>query len=146
MKYSQEQLTKHFGHPAGFSRTSNTLIRLFTLLESFNSDTAGLYAYLRSCRNTTDPKMQGIVWRSPEYLQAQSGLGRKAFDSRLAVLKKYGLVDTVKSPVVANKDYFVVLDPLSRDEFITRYPDQIDAFFTVVDEINDRTAADRDRR
>ncbi|WP_158555992.1 hypothetical protein [Peribacillus glennii] len=79
-------------------------------------------------------------------MQAQSGLGRKAFDSRLAVLKKYGLVDTVKSPVVANKDYFVVLDPLSRDEFITRYPDQIDAFFTVVDEINDRTAADRDRR
>jgi len=146
MEYSSEQLTKHFGDPTGFSRMSNTLVRLYPLLDGFDATTAGLYAYLRSWRNTTDPKMLGIVWHSRDYLQAQSGLGRKAFDSRLAALKKYGLVSVVKSPIVANKDHFVVHDPLTRDEFIVKYPKEVEAFFTKVDEINERTAADRERR
>ncbi|PJN90592.1 hypothetical protein CVN76_09545 [Bacillus sp. mrc49] len=146
MEYSPEQLMKHFGDPAGFSRMSNTLVRLYTLLDGFDVTTAGLYAYLRSWRNTTNEDMRGIVWHSREYLQAQSGLGRKAFDSRLRVLKECGLVAVIKSPVVANKDYFVVHDPLTRDEFIAKYPSEIKAFFTKVEEIQARIAEDREKR
>lgn len=72
--------------------------------------------------------MKGIVWHSREYLYAQSGLGRKSFNARIEVLKKYGLVDVVKSPMVPNKDYFVIHDPLSRDEFIAKYPDEVEKF------------------
>lgn len=146
MEYTEEQLVKQFGDPSGFSRVSNTLVRLYTLLDGFDATTAGLYAYLRSWRNTSNPDMFGIVWHSREYLYAQSGLGRKAFDSRLAVLKKYGLVDVVKSPQVPNKDYFVIHDPLTRDEFIEKYPDEVKRFFEKVEAINSKAAADRERR
>lgn len=146
MKYTSEKLTKHFGDPAGFSRVSNTLVRLYTQLEGFDATTVGLYAYLRSWRNSSDDEMKHIVWHSREYLYAQSGMGRKAFNARLAVLRKYGLVDIVKSPIVANKDYFVVHDPLTRDEFIEKYSDEIAKFFEKVDEIEKRNADDRKRR
>jgi hypothetical protein len=90
--------------------------------------------------------MKGIVWHSREYLYAQSGLGRKAFESRLNVLKKYGLIDVVKSPVVANKDYFVVHDPLSRDEFIEKYPTEVEQFFKEANGIEEKNMADREKR
>jgi hypothetical protein len=146
MNEPQDKLTKHFGDPNGFSRISNTLTRLYTQLEGFDATTVGLYAYLRSWRNTTDEKMKGIVWHSREYLYAQSGLGRKAFEARLKVLKKYGLVDVVKSPVVPNKDYFVVHDPLSRDEFIEKYPAEVEKFLKIVAEIEAKNEADREKR
>lgn len=146
MNESQDKLKKHFGDPNGFSRISNTLTRLYTQLEGFDATTVGLYSYLRSWRNTTDEKMKGIVWHSREYLYAQSGLGRKAFESRLRVLKKYGLVDVVKSPVVPNKDYFVVHDPLSRDEFIAKYPVEVEQFYKIAEEIEAKNLADREKR
>jgi hypothetical protein len=142
----QDKLKKHFGDPNGFSRISNTLTRLYTQLEGFDATTVGLYAYLRSWRNTADEKMKGIVWHSREYLYAQSGLGRKAFESRLRVLKKYGLIDVVKSPMVPNKDYFVVHDPLSRDEFIAKYPVEVEIFFKAASEIEEKNLADREKR
>jgi replication initiation and membrane attachment protein DnaB len=142
----KEKLTKHFGDPNGFSRISNTLTRLYTQLDGFDATTVGLYAYLRSWRNTRDEKMRGIVWHSREYLYAQSGLGRKAFEARLRVLKKYGLIDVVKSPVVPNKDYFVVHDPLTRDEFIEKYPAEVELFFKTAEEIEAKNLADREKR
>ena len=148
MEYSSEQLTKHFRRPVRLFRMSNTLVRLYPILEGFDATTAGLYAYMRSWRNSKegDP-MNGIVWHSRDYLQAQSGLGEKpSIQEELAVLKKYGLVSVVKSPTVANKDYFVVHDPLTRDEFIAKYPEEVEAFFIKVAEINARTVADRERR
>lgn len=45
MKYTQDQLTKHFGDERGFSRISNTLTRLYTQLDGFDATTVGLYAY-----------------------------------------------------------------------------------------------------
>jgi hypothetical protein len=146
MDYTPEQLKKHFGDETGFSRISNTLTRLYTQLEGFDATTVGLYAYLRSWRNTSDEKMRGIVWHSREYLQAQSGLGRKAFDARLRVLKKYGLVDVVKSPAVPNKDYFVILDPLSRDDFIEKYPAEVAEFFSIAADIEKKNVLDREKR
>lgn len=146
MKYTQDQLTKHFGDERGFSRISNTLTRLYTQLDGFDATTVGLYAYLRSWRNTSDEQMKGIVWHSREYLYAQSGLGRKSFNARIEVLKKYGLVDVVKSPMVPNKDYFVIHDPLSRDEFIAKYPDEVEKFFEKAEGIEAKIAADREKR
>src|SRR5690554_4070496 len=121
---NDELIKKHFGDEDGFSRVSNTLIRLYTLLDDFDVTTAGLYAYLRSWRNS-DPKseMYNTVWLSREYMYEQSGLKRKAFNKRLNVLRKYGLVSVVKSKTVANKDYFIVHDPLERDEFLRRFPE-----------------------
>ena len=146
MKYSDEQLTKHFGAPKGFSRVSNTLTRLYTLLDGFDASTIGLYAYLRSWRNTSDPNMKGIVWHSREYMYLQSGLGRTAFASRLNKLIEVGLVEIIKSPTIPNKDYFIVYDPLDRDTFIEKFGDKVDKFFNDVDELEDRLETDRLRR
>lgn len=143
---SEELLVKHFGNEDGFSRVSNTLTRLYTQLEGFDASTVGLYAYMRSWRNTTDPTMLNIVWHSREYLYAQSGLGRKAFGARLEVLKKYGLVDVVKSSIVPNKDYFVVHDPLERNEFVAKYPEVIYEFLEKADDIEKKNAEDREKR
>ncbi|MFF2501081.1 hypothetical protein [Peribacillus sp. NPDC058075] len=61
MEYSPEQLIKHFGDPTGFSRISNTLVHFYTLLDGFDVTIAGLYAFLRSWRNTTNEDIRGIV-------------------------------------------------------------------------------------
>ncbi|EMY5504902.1 hypothetical protein A6283_05670 [Bacillus wiedmannii] len=47
---AEDTLKKHFGDPTGFSRVSNSLVRLYTLLPEFNSDVVGLYAYMWSWR------------------------------------------------------------------------------------------------
>lgn len=144
--YEEKILIRHFGDPGGFSRVSNTLVRLYTQLDGFSSDVVGLYAYLRSWRNTTDPEMLNIVWHSREYLYLQSGLGRRAFDTRLKVLEKYGLVNVFKSKITANKDYFVINDPLERDEFIARFSEEVAGFFKKRDELEKKTQLDRERR
>lgn len=137
---NDELLTKHFGDKGGFSRVSNTLIRLYTLLDGFDASTAGLYAYLRSWRNSSDPSspMHNIVWHSRDYMYEQSGLKRKAFNARLKALETYGLVSVVKSKTVANKDYFIVHDPLERDEFLRRWPEVAERFIETAAEIERR--------
>lgn len=52
---------------------------------------------MRSWRNTNNGDLLHIVCHYREYLQLQSGLGRKAFNTRLKVLETYGLVDIKKS-------------------------------------------------
>jgi hypothetical protein len=144
---NDELIKKHFGDEGGFSRVSNTLIRLYTLLDDFDVTTAGLYAYLRSWRNS-DPKskMYNIVWLSREYMYEQSGLKRKAFNKRLNVLRKYGLVSVVKSKTVANKDYFIVHDPLERDEFLRRFPEVAERFIETAAEIDSKNKEYRQRK
>ncbi|PEB48010.1 hypothetical protein CON65_09465 [Bacillus pseudomycoides] len=143
---TEEVLMKHFGATEGFSRVSNSLVRLYTLLPGFNSDVVGLYAYMRSWRNTSNEDLLYTVWHSREYLQLQSGLGRKAFNTRLSVLVTYGLVETKKSPIVANKDYFIVHDPLERAEFLATYRQYVDEFLNKAAEIEARNKTDRERR
>ncbi|HDR8094248.1 TPA: hypothetical protein QCZ12_004359 [Bacillus cereus] len=143
---SEEILMKHFGMHIGFSRVANSLVRLYTLLPGFNSDVVGLYAYMRSWRNSNSEDLLYTVWHCREYLQLQSGLGRKAFNTRLSVLVTYGLVEIKKSPQVANKDYFIVHDPLERDEFLITYRQYVDEFLNKAAEIEARNKTDRERR
>ncbi|MFL1665314.1 hypothetical protein [Bacillus cereus] len=143
---SEEILMKHFGMHTGFSRVANSLVRLYTLLPGFNSDVVGLYAYMRSWRNSNSEDLLYTVWHCREYLQLQSGLGRKAFNNRLSVLQMYGLVEIKKSPQVANKDYFIVHDPLERDEFLVTYRQYVNGFLDKAAEIEARNKTDRERR
>ncbi|PFW37663.1 hypothetical protein COL11_09900 [Bacillus anthracis] len=143
---AEDTLKKHFGDPTGFSRVSNSLVRLYTLLPEFNSDVVGLYSYMRSWRNTNNEDLLHTVWHCREYLQLQSGLGRKAFNTRLKVLETYGLVEIKKSPMVANKDYFIVHDPLKRDEFLKIYQQYVDEFLEKATEIEARNKTYRERR
>ena len=139
---NEELIKKHFGDKDGFSRVSNTLIRLYTLLDGFDVTTAGLYAYLRSWRHSKDPSshMYNVVWLSREYMYEQTGLGRRAFNSRLAALEKYGLVSVIKSKTIANKDYFIIHDPLDRDEFLQRFPEVAAKFIETAAEIEQKNA------
>ncbi|MCU4820280.1 hypothetical protein OCA00_01315 [Bacillus cereus] len=143
---AEEILMKHFGMHTGFSRVANSLVRLYTLLPGFNSDVVGLYAYMRSWRNSNSEDLLYTVWHCREYLQLQSGLGRKAFNTRLKVLETYGLVEIKKSPRVANKDYFIVHDPLERDVFLETYRQYVDGFLDKAAEIEARNKTDRERR
>ncbi|HDX9587941.1 TPA: hypothetical protein ROX98_000862 [Bacillus pseudomycoides] len=143
---SEDILKKHFGDHTGFSRVANSLVRLYTLLPGFNSDVVGLYAYMRSWRNSSNEDLLYTVWHSRDYLQLQSGLGRKAFNTRLSVLVTYGLVEIKKSPQVANKDYFIVHDPLERDEFLETYRQYVDEFLDKAAEIETRNKTYRERR
>ncbi|EPC8419964.1 hypothetical protein ACR3AO_002553 [Bacillus wiedmannii] len=143
---AKDILMKHFGMHTGFSRVANSMVRLYTLLPGFNSDVVGLYAYMRSWRNTSNEDLLHTVWHCREYLQLQSGLGRKAFNTRLKVLETYGLVEIKKSPMVANKDYFIVHDPLERDVFLETYQQYVDEFLSKAAEIEVRNKTDRERR
>lgn len=144
-KYSEELLCKHFGAPDGYTSVESVVIRLYTLLDRFDITTAGLYLYLRSWRSTRE-ETKGLVWHSREYIYAQTGIGRKAFDARLEVLQKYDLVSLIKSPYAPNKHNFVIHDPLPRDEFIRKYPEAVEKFLQKVEEIEARNMADRQRR
>lgn len=125
----QELIDRHFGWERGSSMVKTSLVRMYTQLPDFNTDVAGLYAFLRSWRNSKeDSDMHHAVWHSKDYLYAQSGLGRKAFASRLEVLERYNLVTVKKSPIIPNKDVIYVHDPLTRDEFAKAHPKVVDEF------------------
>jgi hypothetical protein len=144
-KYSEELLCKHFGAPDGYTSVESVVIRLYTLLDGFDITTAGLYLYLRSWRSTREDT-KGLVWHSREYMYAQTGIGRKAFDARLKTLIKYELVTPIQSPYAPNKQNFIIHDPLTRDEFIRKYPEAVEKFLQKVEEIEARNIADRQRR
>jgi len=144
--FDDQLVFKHFGNERGFAHVLTSVLRLYTLLPEFDVTHAGLYAYFRSWRNSTDPERINLVWHSKQYMYAQSGLGRSAFDARLKVLIKYGLITPIKSELVPNKDIYYVHDPLTRDNFINQYREQVKEFFIKVEEIESITAADRERR
>lgn len=145
-KYDEGLILKHFGNEAGFAHVLTSVLRLYTLLPEFDVTHAGLYAYFRSWRNSTDPAKLNTVWHSKQYMYAQSGLGRSAFDARLKVLIKYGLITPIRSELVPNKDIYYVHDPLSRDKFIDVYGANVEAFLKKIEEIESVTVADRARR
>ena len=126
---SEEMINRHFGSPDGKAMIYTSLVRMYTQLEGFSTDVAGLYAFLRSWRNSKEGhEMYHAVWHSKEYMYAQSGIGRKAFNKRLQMLEKYGLVTVKKSDIIPNKDVIYVHDPLTRDQFIEKYPDVVETF------------------
>ncbi|MFE4524010.1 hypothetical protein ACFRCQ_18190 [Cytobacillus firmus] len=141
-----QQIFKHFGNEKGFAHVLTSVLRMYTLLPDFDVTHAGLYAYFRSWRNSTDEDRLNLVWHSKQYMYAQSGLGRSAFDSRLKVLIKYGLITPIKSELVPNKDIYYVHDPLSRDKFLEVHKTHVETFFKKVEEIESITAVDRERR
>ncbi|WP_345242489.1 hypothetical protein [Pontibacillus salipaludis] len=145
-QFDAELLGRHFGFPDGGAMTRSSLVRLYTLLEGFDVTHVGLYAYLRSWRNSTDEKRLNTVWHSKAYMQAQSGLGRTSFNSKLRKLIEVGLVSELDSEVVANKKIWYVHDPLSRDQFIERYPHLVAEFFKKAEQIEQSNTEDRERR
>jgi hypothetical protein len=144
-KYSEEILRKHFGAPDGYTSVESVVIRLYTLLDGFDITTAGLYLYLRSWRSMREDT-KGLVWHSREYMYAQTGIKRKAFDARLKTLIKYKLVTPIPSPYASNKHNFIIHDPLTRDEFIRKYPQVVDKFLQKIEGIEARNMTDRQRR
>jgi hypothetical protein len=125
----QELIDRHFGYQTGGAMVKTSLVRMYTQLPGFNTDVAGLYAFLRSWRNSKeDSDMFHAVWHSKDYLYIQSGLGRKAFASRLEVLERYNLVTVKKSTIIPNKDVIYVHDPLTRDEFAKAHPKVVEEF------------------
>jgi len=145
-QFNPELIDRHFGFPGGGAMTRSSLVRLYTLIDGFDVTHVGLYAYFRSWRNSTDENRLHTVWHSKEYMYAQTGLGRSAFNSKLKKLIEVGLITELPSEVVPNKKVWYVFDPLSRDQFIEKYPDKVRAFFERAEEIEKENVKDRERR
>ncbi|PQP85465.1 hypothetical protein CPT76_36270 [Paenibacillus sp. AR247] len=76
-----------------FTMVDDIVLRMYTLLDGFTVETAGLYAYLKSWRqNDPDHKFYNCVWLAREEIYAQTSIGRKPFDRHLKALKDCGLV------------------------------------------------------
>lgn len=145
-KVSQELINKHFGIEGGGAMVKTSLVRLYTLLDGFDATHVGLYAYFRSWRNSSDEDRLNTVWHGKEYMQLQTGLGRTAFDSRLKKLVEVGLISEIPSSEVPNKKIYYVHDPLSRDEFIDKYPEAVAEFTKKVAELEEKNRKNREDR
>jgi replication initiation and membrane attachment protein DnaB len=133
--FNAEDVFRHFGKEDGYAKVLTSVLRLYTQLPDFDVSHAGLYAYFRSWRNTTDQDKLNTVWHSKDYMYAQTGLGRTAFNRKLSVLEKYELVTTLKHDHIPNKYVYYVHDPLPRDKFIEKYSEYVREFFDKVEEI-----------
>jgi hypothetical protein len=134
------KINRHFGSEKGSSMVRTSLLRMYTALEGFDVSTAGLYAYFRSWRNTTgDIRTKNTVWHQKEYMYVQTGLGRTAFNSRLETLKKYGLITELDSNRGPNKKVYYVHDPLSRDDFIKKYTQEVKELVKKVEEVEKKS-------
>lgn len=139
-------INKHFGVEGGGAMVKSSLIRLYTLLDGFDATHVGLYAYFRSWRNTTDKQRLNTVWHSKEYMQIQTGLGRTAFNSRLKKLVEVGLITEIPSRENPMKKIYYVHDPLSRDQFIEKYPKEIEKFKERIEEMERKNNEYKERR
>lgn len=130
-----------------FTMVEDVVLRMYTLLDGFTIETAGLYAYLRSWRqNEPSHKLYRCVWLSREEIYAQTGIGRKPFDRHLRALTDCGLVRMEKGRLrEPNKQVFVVNEPLTEAEFRALYPEQIARFDATLQEYYGRRAADQER-
>ncbi|GIO93545.1 hypothetical protein [Paenibacillus lactis] len=130
-----------------FTMVEDIVLRMYTLLDGFTIETAGLYAYLRSWRqNDPSHKLYRCVWLSREEIYAQTGIGRKPFDRHLKALTACGLVKTEKGRLrEPNKQVFVVNEPLTEAEFRALYPEQIARFDAALQEYYGRRVADQAR-
>lgn len=130
-----------------FTMVEDIVLRMYTLLDGFTIETAGLYAYLRSWRqNEPSHKLYRCVWLSREEIYAQTGIGRKPFDRHLRALTECGLVRMEKGRLrEPNKQVFVVNEPLTEAEFRALYPEQIARFDATLQEYYGRRAADQER-
>jgi predicted transcriptional regulator len=136
----EKKIQRHFGSVDGASMVRTSLLRMYTTLEEFDVTTAGLYAYFRSWRNTNgDAEKKNTVWLQKEYMFEQTGLGRTAFNKRLEVLKRYGLITELDSNRGPNKKIYYVHDPLSRDAFLKKYPDELKKFIEEVEKIEKKS-------
>jgi hypothetical protein len=144
--FDPDLLFKHFGKEDGYVHVLTSLYRLYTQLPDFDVTHAGLYGYFRSWRNSTDQDKLNTVWHSKKYMYAQTGLGRTAFNARLKVLIKYGLITPIESELVPHKQIYYVHDPLPRDQFIEKYSVYVNEFFEKAEKIEKENAEDRERR
>jgi|SRR5699024_6675456 len=143
---NEDFIFKNFGVEGGGAMVKSSLVRLYTLIDGFDATHVGLYAYFRSWRNSTDKDRLNTVWHSKEYMQIQTGLGRKAFNSRLSKLVEVGLITEIPSQSNPMKKIYYVHDPLSRDEFIKKYPDEINRFAKKLEEMERKNNEYKERR
>lgn len=143
---SREFINKHFGIEGGGAMVKTSLVRLYTLLDGFDATHVGLYAYFRSWRNTTNEERLNTVWHGKEYMQLQTGLGRTAFNRRLKKLVEVGLITEIPSQENPMKKIYYVHDPLSRDEFIQKYPDAVEEYQKKVTELEKKNKEYRESR
>lgn len=128
-----------------FTKVDDIVLRMYTLLDGFTVETAGLYAYLKSWRqNDPNHKFYNCVWLAREEIYAQIGIGRKPFDRHLRALKDYGLVTIERKRLrEPNKHLFVVNDPITEAEFRVRYPEAVAKFNDALQEYYGRRDADQ---
>ncbi|SFS76184.1 hypothetical protein SAMN04488601_10344 [Paenibacillus sp. 453mf] len=59
--------TKPLAYDEGFARVTNIVLRMYTLLDGFTLETAGLYAYLLTWRqHNANHRMHGKAWVKPK--------------------------------------------------------------------------------
>ncbi|MEZ2660597.1 hypothetical protein [Aneurinibacillus aneurinilyticus] len=128
----------------GFTQVPNMILRMYTLLDGFDIEAAGMYAYLHSWRqNNPEHELYQCVWLTHEAMQIQAGIGRGKFDRLMGVLIKYGLVRKLKASNIPNKNVYEVLEPLSDDEFRARYTAEIAKFVERIDALQQKIEVDR---
>src|SRR5690625_845905 len=127
-KLKADFIMKNFGVEGGMSVIRSSLVRLYTLLDGFDATHVGLYAYFRSWRNSSDESRLNTVWHGKDYMQLQTGLGVRAVNARLKVLVRVGLITEIPKSSNSQRMFYYVHDPLSRDQFIEKYPDEVREF------------------
>jgi hypothetical protein len=129
---------------AGFTQVPNMVLRMYPLLDGFDIEATGLYAYLHSWKqNNSEHPLYNCVWLTHEAMQAQAGIGRGKFDRLMGVLIKYGLIRKLKATNIPNKNVYEVLEPLSDEEFRVKYADEIAKFKGKIDALQQRIEVDR---
>jgi replication initiation and membrane attachment protein DnaB len=129
---------------ANFTQVPNMVLRMYPLLDGFDIEASGLYAYLYSWRqNNLGHPLHNCVWLTHEAMQAQAGIGRGKFDRLMSVLIKYGLIRKLKATNIPNKNVYEVLEPLSDEEFRARYANEIIKFVEKIDALQRRIEVDR---